>query len=182
MKSPKTGKASEIMQKYSSLLRHPSSIIFIAALALAVAIIPLFIMQRTAAKEATNIRTKLTELSVLSTEYRSIRDKIASLEQRKSLRKVTGVPQAIDEISSSVGLKGKVRGVKAIGSRDIPGGTEESAEVQIEKVTINELVNILHAIDDAPIMLSIKRTAIKKTFEDPRLFNATLTLSLFQKK
>jgi type II secretory pathway component PulM len=75
-----------------------------------------------------------------------------------------------------------VKGEKAIGTRELAVGTEETAEVQIEKVTMNELVNFLYALDEAPVMLTVRRASVKRTFEDPGLFNLTLTLSLLQKK
>lgn len=160
-----------------------SAMIFLSAiLCLSVLIIPLVIMAKSSRKEAEDLKTKLRELSSLGSEYRSLKDRVVSLEQRKSLSKVTGVPQAVDDLSSSVGLKTKVKGVKAIGTREITGGTEESAEVQIEKVTTNELINLFFKIEDAPMMLSIKRVSMKKTFENPELLNVTLTLSLFMKK
>jgi len=36
-------------------------------------------------------------------------------------------------------------------------------------------------IEDAPMMLSLRRVTIKKTFENPELLNATLILSFLTK-
>jgi type II secretory pathway component PulM len=173
---------SSVLGRYASLLRHPSSALLLITLGLFVLAIPLFILQKSAAKDAGTTRTRLKELSTLSAEYRDRKEKITAIEQNKSQRKVSGIPQAIDEISSSVSLRGKVKGEKAIGTRELAVGTEETAEVQIEKVTMNELVNFLYALDEAPVMLTVRRASVKRTFEDPGLFNLTLTLSLLQKK
>jgi type II secretory pathway component PulM len=173
---------SSVLGRYASLLRHPSSALLLITLGFFVLAIPLFILQKSAAKDVGATRTKLKELSTLSAEYRDRKEKITAIEQKKSQRKVSGIPQAIDEISSSVGLRGKVKGEKAIGTKELAVGTEESAEVQIEKVTMNELVNFLYALDEAPVMITVRRTSVKRTFEDPGLFNLTLTLSLLQKK
>lgn len=182
MKSRITRFVSETVGTPGSFIRRPSSVIFVVAILLFILVLPLFIVQKSSTREASFLRMKLKDLSVLDAEYKPLRDKIATFEQRKSSTKIAGVPQAMDDLSSSVDLKRKVKGVKSIGSREITGGTEESAEVQIEKVTMNELVNLLFRIEDAPMMLSIKRAVVKKTFEDPELFNVTLTLSLLIRK
>lgn len=171
--------APKALKSFLSILPYPYSIVFIVALCLCLLIAPLFVLGKRARTEAEGLRSRLHELSALGDEYRSLKGGIDLLEQRRSLSKVNGVPQAVDDISSSVGLRAKVRAVKAIGSREIAGGVEESAEVQLEKVTMNELINILYRIEEAPMMLAVKRLTIRKTFENPELFNATLTLSLF---
>jgi len=168
--------------QYASLLRQPSLALVVITLGLFILVIPLFILQRSAAKDADATRARLKELSTLSAEYRLQKGRITALEQKRSQRKASGIPQAIDEISSSVSMRGKVKGVKAIGSRELTLGTEESAEVQIEKATMNEMVNFLYALDEAPVMITVRRTVVKRTFEDPGLFNLTLTLSLLQMK
>ena len=127
-------------------------------------------------------RGDYVELAALAADYQSMKERVDAVEQKGSLARVSGIPQVMDDISSSIGLKGKIKAVKAIGNREVAGGSEESGEVQIEKVTMNELVNLLFRIEEAPMMLSIKRVAFKKSFENPELFNVTLTLSLFLKK
>ncbi|HET6514637.1 MAG TPA: hypothetical protein VFG09_05705 [Thermodesulfovibrionales bacterium] len=163
----------------SSFIFHPLSLVVIG---LSLLIVPLFILQKTTTKETDFLRARHKELFTLGAEYKSLKGRLDSLEQRKSLTRVNGVPQALDDISGSLGLQGKVKSVKATGSREVSGGTEESAEAQIEKITLNELVNLLYKIDEAPVMLSVKRIAVKKTFENPELLNVTISLSLFVKK
>ncbi|HXX56656.1 MAG TPA: hypothetical protein VEI96_01495 [Thermodesulfovibrionales bacterium] len=161
-----------------------NAVLILVLIALCILIVPLFIAETASKREAHAVRAKLKEVSAVAAEYRSLKERTDALEQRKSLAtsKVNGIPQAMDEISSSLGLKGKVKAVKAIGKREVAGGSEETEEVQIEKVTMNELVNMLYAIDDAPMMLSLRRLSMKKTFENPELLNASLTLSFFTKK
>ena len=153
-----------------------------AIVVLAILIIPLVVFERVSRKEADSLRTKLMEVSSLGSEYQTLKGTIDAVEQRKSLTKVKGMPQAVEDVASSVGLAGKIKGVTAIGTREVKGGVTEDAEVRIEKVSMNELINILYRVEDAPVMLSVKKIAIKKTFENPELFNASLTLSLFLKQ
>ncbi|HAM51030.1 MAG TPA: hypothetical protein DCP92_10205 [Nitrospiraceae bacterium] len=166
----------------SSTVDRVSIILLAVLLTLIIVIVPMLVMEKASRKEADSLQAKLKEFSALSADYKSLKGRIDFLEQRKSLTKMDGIPQAVDEVAASVGLKAKISGVKAMGSQEITGGTEESAEVQIEKVTMNDLVNILYKIENAPMMLSVRRIAMKKTFENPELLNVTMTLSLFIKK
>jgi general secretion pathway protein M len=171
-----------VLKGESSRERRLSIILFAAIGTLIVLLGPLLVAEKASRKEAESLRARLKELSALGADYKSLKDRIDAVEQQKSVTKVEGIPQAVDEVASSVGLKKKVSGVRAIGSQEIAGGREESADVQMEKLTMNELVNILYAIENAPVMLSLRRIAIKKTFENPELLNVTVTLSLFIKK
>lgn len=167
---------SGVWQSLSVIIR-PS--VLLAVLGLYILIIPVFILETASKKEATRLKTRLNEIRLLDSEYKVLKRRIDTLEERKSLTRVSGIAQALDDILASLGLKGKMKSMKVLGSREIKGATEESAEAQLEKVTMNELVNILYKIEDAPMILSIKKTIIKKSFEKPELLDVTLTLTLF---
>lgn len=153
------------------------------ALFLYILIIPAFIMERSAKKELDTLKSKRNELSSLTSEFRSLKEQVDVIEQRSTLTQISGIANALDSILSSLGIKGKMKSVKAVGSREIKGSmTEESAEVRLEKVTLNELVNIFYKIGDAPMILSVKRATIKKSFENPELLDVTMTIALFTKK
>ena len=73
-----------------------------------------------------------------------------------------------------------MKSIKGIGGREIKGQlNEETAEVQMEKVNLNELVNIFYKLENAPLLLSIQKVALKKSFEKPDLLDVTMTVSLF---
>jgi len=122
------------------------------------------------------------EIAVLRDEFLSLQQKIQTVENRKYLTNVQGVLQAIDEVFSSVGLKDKVKTVKSTGKRETKDGIEEEADVSVEKVTMNEMVNILYRIDNAPMILTVKKVTVKQSFENPELLNITLMLSFLKTK
>jgi len=57
--------------------------------------------------------------------------------------------------------------------------SEESAEIQMEKLNMTELVHLFYKIENAPMILSVKRVVIKKSFENPDLLDLTMAVSLF---
>jgi hypothetical protein len=150
---------------------------------LSVLIIAALVVERSAGKELDMLKAKQKELTVLSREYKLLKENVDAVEQRSTVAQVRGIANAVDMLSSSIGMKGKIKSVKATGAREIQGSmTEETAEVQMEKVTMNELVNVYYRVQEAPMILSVKRAMIKKTFENPELLDITMTLSIFARK
>lgn len=152
-------------------------------LVLYVLIIPALIMERSSKKELDSLKLKRSELVVLGSEYRTLKEQVDAIEQKTAVKQASGIANALDSITSSMGIKGKVKSIKGIGNREMKGAmNEESAEVHLEKINLNELVNIFYKIGDAPMILSIKRAQVKKSFENPELFDVTMAVALFTKK
>jgi hypothetical protein len=157
-----------------------STVIAFMILGLFVTAVALLAVKRSAEKELDVLRTKQKEILSLSREYRTLKDSVGFVEQKPSLSQIRGIANALDTLCSSMGIKGKVKSVKAVAGREIKGSmSEESAEVLLEKVTLNELVNLFYKIGDAPMILSMKRVTMKKSFENPELLDVTMNISLF---
>ena len=133
-------------------------------------------------RELKLLREQQKEMIIVKDEFLSLKQRIDAVESKKNLSNVQGIIQAVDEVFLSIGLKDRVKTVKSTGRREIKDGFEEEAELQIEKVSMNEMVNIFHKIENAPMVLTIKKAAIKKSFENPELLNITLTLSFLKTK
>jgi len=155
----------------------------LAALLLYVLIIPSLILEKSSQRELDSLRIRQAEFHSLSREYLLLRDQIDGIERRLSSSDASGIARAMDVIISYLGIRQKMRSVKIIGSRRVSDTlAEETAEVQMGKLTLNELTNVLYRIKEARTVLLLKRAAIKKPFEDPELLDVTLTVSLFGKK
>lgn len=152
---------------------------FAAVFLLFCLIIPNIIVERSSKQEVAALRKKAQEFSVLSAEYAGLKSRIDAIEQRAALKKVGGVAQALDETFSSPEIKKKMKSIKGAGSSVIDNRiAEERAEVQFERLTLNELINIFYRIEHGPVLLSIKGTGIKKAFENPDQLDVTMNVSL----
>ena len=159
------------------------TIVAFMILGLFVLAVALLMLKGSAEKELDTLKAKQKEILSLSGEYRTLKDSVAFVEQKPSLSQMRGVANALDTLSSSLGIKGKMKSVKAVASREIRGSmSEENAEVLLEKVTLNELVNLFYRLGDAPMILSVKRVTMKKSFENPELLDVTMNISLFTGK
>lgn len=131
-------------------------------------------------KELKLLKGQREEMLSLKQEYTALSHRINSLEMKKDISHVSGIMEAIDDVFSSLGLKDKMKTVKSSGTREVNEGFEEEADIYIEKVTMNEMVNIFYTIEHSPMVLTVEKATIKKSFEDPELLNISLTMSFFR--
>jgi len=133
-------------------------------------------------KDLLQLKEQRKEMIVLKDALLLLSRKVNNVESKKELSNVQGIAQAVEEVFSSVGLKDKVKTVKSTGKRETKDGFEEEADVYIEKVTMNEMVNFFYRIKNAPMVLTVKKVTIKKSFENPELLNISLILSFLKNK
>ncbi|MFZ3136345.1 MAG: hypothetical protein WA126_03010 [Thermodesulfovibrionales bacterium] len=133
-------------------------------------------------RELKGLRERQQEMALLREEIVSLKGRVDAVEGKKSLVKVKGIVQAIDEVFEPLGLKQKVKSVKSSGMREIGDSIEEEAEVQVEKIDINEAVNIFYKIENAPMLLSLRKMSMKTSFENPAQLSLTMTIALIKTK
>jgi cell division protein FtsL len=131
-------------------------------------------------KELQLLKEQRKEMLSLKQEFTALKQRIDGLEMKKDLSHIQGIMEAIDDFFSSLGLKDKLKTVKSSGTKEVKEGFEEEADIYIEKVTMNEMVNIFYTIEHTPMVLTMKKATIKKSFEDPELLNISLTLSFLR--
>jgi len=169
------------IKHYLSGRMHRNQVFLLSALlGIYILIIPSLIWERASSRELSRLKTRFTEFSVLSAEYRSLKEQVGSIEQKSFLTKTSGIAQTLDDAFLSLGVKEKMKSIKGIGGREIRDQlNEETAEVQMEKVDLNELVNIFYKLENVPLLLSIQKVALRKSFDKPDLLDVTMTVSLF---
>lgn len=128
------------------------------------------------------LRSRQDALVGLSGEFGVIKERVRAVEGKTSAARVEGIVQAVDEVFRSLGLEKKVKSLKSTGTREREFGTEEEAELLVERVTMNEMVNIFYRIGQTPAALAVKRTTLKTVFDSPSLLNITMTISFISPK
>ena len=69
--------------------------------------------------ELNSLKQQQKEMQALKSEFQALKGIVDSADAKKSLSRVQGIIQAVDELSISLGMKAKVKSVKALGARDI---------------------------------------------------------------
>jgi len=144
--------------------------------------IGLVILLSSAKKGLERLSTQYNEMGFLRDEFLVLKNRIDTVEKRKKLTKINGIIPALDDVVSSLGLKVRIKSIKPVGNREALNSIEEDAEVSVEKLSMNEMVNLFYKIENAPMLLILKRADIKTSFEKPDLMNLTLAISLVHEK
>lgn len=77
-----------------------------------------------------------------------------------------------------IGIKGGGVQIKPIRQDDKAGFAEESAEVRIDRLTVNELLNLLYRLEYGERPVTVRRALIKGRFDDPSRVDASLVVAL----
>ncbi|MBF0317802.1 MAG: hypothetical protein HQL04_06465 [Nitrospirae bacterium] len=116
----------------------------------------------------------LSQYNALLGEYEQLRDEQGAFRRRVG---VGGLLQGIEAIMSSLGLKDKRSNIALLAQRSFMEFREENAEIKINGVSLNELVNILYKMEHDSKGLFIRRLNMKKGFTDPSRFDVTVGVS-----
>ncbi len=132
-------------------------------------------------RELLSLRTQQREISEIKNRISYLNHKVSFYESKKKAGNAA-IIQISDEIFSSMGLKNKLKSIKNSLTSNTIDGLEETAEITVEKISMNELLNILYRIENHSSLLSLKRISIKKDFENPQLLNINMLISNIRQK
>lgn len=138
----------------------------------------LFIFERYHNRERESIDRRLREFYNLAGQYRSIKQ--SGITYIGSVKNSEGLPQRINNLIDSIGLRDRVKSIRMTESREFKELIEEGAEMRIDKLTMNEMINFLHRIDNQH--LSIKDVRMKKNFESPDRINLEVKVFMYRSK
>lgn len=138
-----------------------------------------FVSTNSLERKNEKLRKQFKELQTLKEELVNIKYIVDSKEKKIGLTDVKSVVSALEQTLNSLGLEAKV--IKSLGKKKIKEFTEEDAELEIEKIDLNKIVNLLYKIENSPVPMKIKTTTIRTTFENPDIFVLNMTASLISK-
>ncbi|GBE05519.1 hypothetical protein BMS3Abin10_01151 [bacterium BMS3Abin10] len=130
-------------------------------------------------KNNENLAVQLSEMTSLKEELIYMRDIVRSQEKKIGLTEVSGVVSALEQLLNSLGVDAKV--IKPLAKTSVKEYREEDAELEIENIDLNTMVNLLYKIENSPVPMKIKNADIRTTFKDPDKFILKLTASLISK-
>jgi hypothetical protein len=131
--------------------------------------------------EQTNqtLQNQLKEMKSMKEELVQLHELVDTREKKIGLTEVSGVVSALEQILDGLGIEAK--SIKPLEKRTSGEFTEENAELEIENIDINTIVNLLYRIDNSPVPFKIKDVSIRTTFENPDIYILSLTASLIDK-
>ncbi|NVN98764.1 MAG: general secretion pathway protein GspM [Geobacteraceae bacterium] len=119
----------------------------------------------------------LAEMMLLKQRHREASSGAQKLANRLSaVTPDDSVAKLIDEI----GIKGKSSQIKPLKGEDRPGFMEDAAEVRIEGLSANDLVNLLFRLEKGVKPVVIKKANFKARYDDPSKLDISLSVALLK--
>ncbi|MFQ5464603.1 MAG: hypothetical protein ACE5EI_01610 [Thermodesulfobacteriota bacterium] len=124
-------------------------------------------------------RADLERFNALGAEYRLKRAAVEEVSKRAYAPGGAGegAIAAMEEIARTVGASGGLTSIKPLGGRTTSGYTEKDFEVKLERVDLNQVVNLLYLTENSRTLLVIKEFSMKDRFDEPELLDITLKIT-----
>jgi general secretion pathway protein M len=119
----------------------------------------------------------LTEMMLLKQRHREASSGAQKLSNRLSAVTADDSPAKLFE---EIGIKGKSSQIKPLKGEDRPGYLEDAAEIRIEGLSANEMVNLLHRLEKGAKPVVIKKANLKTRYDDPAKLDVALNIALLK--
>jgi general secretion pathway protein M len=147
-----------------------------------VAIDPLFKHSADLDRQIVSARRQLAELRTMQQEYQRQKSVVDTINNQLKKQQNFAIFSRLEEFAGQTGIRNKILYMKPTVSTPSEVYNEESVEIKMEGVTLDQLVRYLHQIENSPQLLKIKRLEIKPRFDSRQILTATFRVSAFTLK
>lgn len=135
-------------------------------------------------RKALSLDKKIVESESLKTEYEEINRRIGQLT-----RSIKTVDEALISVVEKILVDENIQrsdfSIKDSNTRDTSGGDlydEKSVYVEIKKIPLRQLVDLLYKIQTRPSFLKVSNLRIRTRFDSPDLMDISFRISTFEFK
>lgn len=169
-------------------LSQRERIILIAGALIVVLLIVLFgivapyraAMERLDKKIASRQR-QLVEVRQLGTQYRQLQEQLAASERRLASGGDFSLLSFVEATSIRLAGRDSLVSMRPQPAATVEGFREETVEVKLEKVRLNQLVQLLYAAETAPAPMLVKTLRVKTRFDDRALLDVVVTFASYRR-
>ena len=123
---------------------------------------------------------QFAELQTLRGDYERQKRVIDRIDNRlRRQRRNFAIFSHLEQVAGRAGVQDKIQSMNTIASPPSTEYKEESVEVRMEGVTLQQLVEYLHRVENSPQLLRIKRLQIAPGRENRQLLSVRLRISVF---
>jgi len=90
------------------------------------------------------------------------------------------VDDSVAKLIDEIGIKGSNSQIKPLKGDDRPGIIEDAAEVKIEGLSANEVVNLLYKLEKGVKPVVIKKANVKARYDNPAKLDLDLNLAILK--
>ncbi len=137
-------------------------------------------MKRLDTKIASRQR-QLSEVRLLSQEYQQLQQQLAVSEHRLASGGDFSLLSFVEASSIRLAGRDSLISMRPQPTATIEGFREEAVEVKLEKIQLNQLVQLLFMADTAPAPMLVKTLRIKPRFDDRNLLDVVITFASYRR-
>lgn len=125
---------------------------------------------------------QLNELRTMQQEYQRQKNVVTSINTQLKRQPNFAIFSRLEELAGQTGIRGKIIHMKPTVSTPSEVYNEESVEVKMEGITLEQLVSYLQLVENSPQLLKIKRLEMKPHFGNRQILTVTFRVSAFTLK
>src|SRR2546425_6545085 len=125
---------------------------------------PLFKYSAELDRQIGTARRQLNEMRTMQQDYQRQRSVIDSINSQLKKQPNFAIFSRLEELAGQTGIRSKIVHMKPTVSAPNEVYNEESVEVKVEGVTLEQLVQYLYQVESSPQLLKIKRLEMKPRF------------------
>jgi general secretion pathway protein M len=125
---------------------------------------------------------QLEQVRELRQEYLQLQREMAEAQKRLvGPRAGFSLFSFIEEVTGTIGVRENLVSMRPQSSPPQGEYREESVEIRLERIGLDQLVRLLYAIENADVFLNVRTMRVKPRFDNPSQLDTTLTVSYYQK-
>ena len=125
----------------------------------------------------------ISQLAIVGADYTMARGQLAEFDRRIMAGKGTfSLLSSLEEAASSAQIREQITAMQPQASISSHGYRGISAEMRVEGVPFPSLLMLLAKLEDSPHLLQVKRLHVKPRLDAPHRFDASLTVSTYDKE
>ena len=123
---------------------------------------------------------QLAELQTLRSDYQRQKRVIDRIDTRlRRQQRNFAIFSYLEQVAGRTGVQDKIQSMNTVASPPNTEYKEDSVEVRMEGVALQQLVEYLHRVENSPQILRIKRLQIGPARENRQLLSVRLRISVF---
>jgi general secretion pathway protein M len=122
---------------------------------------------------------QVRQVQAMRDEFLALQGQKAQVDARMTRAKSFSLFSFVENVTGQVATKENLvymRPQPASVQEDV---REESVEIKLEKIRLDQLIRLLYAIDSADAYLQVKNLRVKTRFDDHSLLDAVMTISSY---
>lgn len=147
------------------------------------AIDPLFKHSSELDRQIVTARRQLAELRIMQQEYQRQKSVVDSINSQLKRQQNFAIESRLEELARQTGIQpNKILSMRQALSAPSEMYKEESIEVKMDGVTLEQLVRYLYQIENSPQLLKVKKLDIRPHLNNRQLLTTTFRVSAFTLK